>query len=240
MPATLAHDYNGWYEPINPRNEIGRFVERLMRLTKVTLTQTSLTSQGLGLGDRSTFVATGERTFRRERDPLPVVVLIRDRSEGTLIEMGGVTFRRLLPGVAWLQIVLCLATILLAAGAVVFALVWVPRRLWGGLRGAPHLRVRALPLFATLSGVVLLATASVSFGEVIERLGRPTPWSIAIFILSLVFPLLAFWCLAVAWRARKAPMPRLVWWHSFATALALSVVAAYLAYWGIVGVRTWA
>jgi CubicO group peptidase (beta-lactamase class C family) len=237
LPSQVAKAYDGWYEPITPRQELGHFALRLVGMKKVTVGESGFTLQGLG--KRKVFVATGPHTFRHANEAVATAALISDRSEGTLIEVGTATFRRLPPGVAPLQMASVVTILILAQSTLVFALVWVPRRFWGGLRTATHLRTRTLPLLSTLAGLALLVAIAATIPDPIERLGHPTVWSVSIFALSIAFPVLSFWSLFAAWRARHVPMPRLVWWHSFAAALALSTASAYLAYWGLAGWRSW-
>lgn len=237
LPPSLAHEYNGWYEPINPRNEAYRFLSRMFEMVKLEVGDTGFTLGGLG--EKRSFVATGQRLFRSKPEPVATAVFIADRSVGTLIQVGGDTFRRLPGGVAQLQWALCVSPIALGITSFLFALVWIPRRLWGGLRGAPNLRVRVLPLLATLAAFALSAIAVQSLNEPLDRICRFSAWSVSIYILSIAFPVLSAWSLIVAWRTRRASMSRVVWWHSFTTALSLSIVSAYLAYWGAIAVRTW-
>jgi hypothetical protein len=42
------------------------------------------------------------------------------------------------------------------------------------------------------------------------------------------------------WRARAQEVRRGVRWYSTAVILALLIAAVYLAYWGFIGLRTWA
>lgn len=233
----LAAAYDGWYEPISPRQEIARAFERLLLLTRVTVQDTRLAWHPINRR-QAAYVAVSERLFRRESDPVPTLALIADRSEGTLIQNHWQTYRRVPTAWAITQIVFVAVAALLCAATLVFAIVWVPRALWGGLRGAPHLGVRLLPVFTL---VTLGAMADVLFAapfDIIERFGRPTGWAIAFFLLSLMLPVGAVAGLVQAWRAR-ALRPRAVWWLAFATSGALTIVSAYLALAGIIGLRTW-
>jgi hypothetical protein len=42
------------------------------------------------------------------------------------------------------------------------------------------------------------------------------------------------------WLARKREIRRFVRWHSIVVTSALLVAVVYLAYWGVIGIRTWA
>jgi hypothetical protein len=107
--------------------------------------------------------------------------------------------------------------------------------------GGGHLGVRLLPLLATLSAVVPAAYFLLPGGtpEMIQRFGRMTLWSLALFFLTLALPACAVAGVVQALRHRRERINRVVWWHSFVTSVMMTVVSIYLAYWGIIGLRTW-
>lgn len=237
VSTRLRADYEGWYEAISPRAEVTRFFTRLFAFKDLVATPDGLT------WGSTKFVATTDRLFRRASDPVPTLALISDHAEGTLVQEVAVeaaTYRRI-PGIrVALEWTAELAAVALMVSSIGFAVVWIPRRLWGRLRGANNMHVRVWPFLASLTGAVLLLVFLSSLQEDIERLGRITPWSVAIFLLSVALPVLGITSLAVVWRARRTEPVRLVWWHSLAVSLAATSVALYLMYWGICGIRTWA
>jgi hypothetical protein len=238
-PSALAPGYAGWYEPASPRNERTRFLARILGLTLVRADQGILSLHGL-LSRQRDFVAVSDRLFRREAETVPTLALIADATDGTLLQVSGETLRRVPPWLPWLEFGVMAAALLLAASSLAFALVWVPRKIFGDLRSVGHLRVRALPALAALAlllcSIPLLAPGG---GNPIERLGTPTLWSVGLFIGTLAFAALAVLGLVVSLLCRHRGINRLVWWHAFAASLLLTVVAAYLASWGVIGIRLW-
>jgi len=74
---------------------------------------------------------------------------------------------------------------------------------------------------------------------IFDRLGHFSPWSAAIFLTTVLF---AISSLASAWTAIRGPgygVRRLLWIHSVIVSFALLIATAYLAYWGVIGLRTW-
>ena len=124
--------------------------------------------------------------------------------------------------------------------SVAFALVWVPRKIFGRMRGVECIGVRAMPVLATLSIVGTQLSVMLAGEDMIERLGRITPWSVSLFASTLASAVFAVLGLVLAWRCRNRPIRRWVWWHAFAASLILTVVAVYLGRYGIVGWRPWA
>lgn len=239
-PAKLAGEYAGWYEPITPRPELIRSFSRLGGLTKLSVLPNGLSLRLLN-GRSLDYVAVTDRLFRRPTgEAAPTMALIADKSEGTLVEGGGLTFRRIPSWMAWLEITFTVVAGLLILGSVAFALVWVPRKLLGRMRTVECLSVRAMPVLATLSLGCALAVMAVDSEDAVTRLGRLTPSSLGICVFTLGFAAFAVLGFVLALKFRHRAIRRLVWWHAFAASLALTVVAIYLGYWGIIGVRLWA
>jgi hypothetical protein len=100
--------------------------------------------------------------------------------------------------------------------------------------------VRLLPLLSTILfgafwGILFLAGRHNRW-----ELGVRSWLTVTIMCLSLAFAVTAVAGLFVAWRARFAVMNELAYWHSVFVGLALVTVAAYMGYWGLLGLRLWA
>src|SRR6185295_19052581 len=98
----------------------------------------------------------------------------------------------------------------------------------------------SLWLWAATPALALLALAAIivlSDADAIKRLGALTPWTAAIFLLTLLLPVATLAGLHAAWlaRARGAGRKLRIWCWS----LGLANVAAtlYLAAHGLVGLR---
>jgi hypothetical protein len=126
--------------------------------------------------------------------------------------------------------------------SLLFAVVWVPRRLLGRMRAVQHLSVRALPLVAVLCliGTFVLLVQAGDATLAINRLGRVTPFSIGVCVLTWLFAVATILGLVQVVRAGPMGVRRSVRIHSLLVVAANVVALAYLAYWGIIGLRTWA
>ncbi len=240
VPEALAMEYSGYYEPISPRAEMTRFMERIMGIRRVTLSATELQVRPL-LGKAQRYYATSDRLFRKDTDPQPTLALIADRSEGTLIQTM-TTFRRISTWFAFAEIGGTAITALLVISALLFALVWIPRKLLGRMRDVQHLSVRAWPLISILclaAAAVLMVISNDEWAS-LQRFAAVTPWSFSVFLLTIAFAVTALVGLVVALRVRRSEIRPLVYIHSLATSIALTVLEICLTYWGVVGVRTWA
>jgi hypothetical protein len=137
---------------------------------------------------------------------------------------------------------------ILVAGFVVLSIfsivLYAPFWMIGGLmrsRRRPAERaMRWWPLIAVLSLVAFVVIFILCSEDLIERLGNFTVWSAALWVVSLLFGLASLVSFLVALRGSSAGVRPGVRRFSRIVSLALVIAAAYLAYWGIIGVRTWA
>jgi hypothetical protein len=97
-----------------------------------------------------------------------------------------------------------------------------------------------LPFLAVLSLMLMLMLLSLG-SQNMARLGFPTPWSISILVLTYVFAILSVAGLVQGLRSLAWPEVSFgLRLYSLLVSLANVTVFAYLAYWGWIGVRTWA
>jgi len=99
--------------------------------------------------------------------------------------------------------------------------------------------MRVWPLIAVLSLIAFVVIFILSTDDLIERMGNLTPWSFGLFAMTLVFAIAVLASLISVLRAGSEAR-RGVRRLSIVVTTALVIAAAYLAYWGIIGLRTWA
>ncbi len=87
-------------------------------------------------------------------------------------------------------------------------------------------------------GIVVLF--SVAMSDPFPRLGAPTPYSVTIMALTILFAFFAALGITVAIEARNVPMNRWNYWYSTVSSGTHLVVALYLLWFGVIGLMTWA
>ena len=243
MSTATAEEFEGVYRIVTVRPEIMRFWMRLITVVRLSIDGERITLTSL-LGINPVdleYVVLSDQLARRADDPASSLALLGSVGGETQIEiaMAG-TFVKVPAGLAWLEIGLAITSLALMFSALVFALVWGPRRLFGKLKGEPGIGVRAWPL---LTVVILSAScALVSIGaetDLRSNLAAPTVYSVGYAMLSVVFFAAACWSVFVLWRARSLPINKIVHWHSVAVMAANVLVAGYFLYWGLIGLRIW-
>lgn len=244
LPAYAA-DYAGWYEPDSPRTELTHFLERLHGLSRVKFQDGKLIVFSAVGWRKERFLPVTATQFRRVPEkgpppPVPTVELLSVNTEGRFIQAEQGTMR-MIP--TWFAIgeILCVLFVILSIVAIV---VYAPFWLFGGLiksRRRPAERaMRFWPLLAVLSLMAFVVIFITASSDLIDRLGNLTVWSASLWAVTLVFALAALASFFVALRRPEEGVRRGVRRFSLIVSLALVIAAAYLAYWGIIGVRTWA
>jgi hypothetical protein len=127
--------------------------------------------------------------------------------------------------------------------ALVSILLYAPFWIIGGLfrrRRRPAERaMRLWPLVAVLSLLAFVVLVNLAGNDAIARLGRLTIWSFGLTLTTSIFALASLASAIALWRARKQEIRRCVRWYSIAVTSALVIASLYLAWWGVIGIRTW-
>jgi len=244
LPSDAA-DYAGWYEPNSPRVEMLHFLDRLAGLSLVRFKDGKLTISNLG-SRNDTFIPVGGRQFRyvskkEAPEPVATTMLLTPNQDGRFIQAGAMTTMKRIPTAeAWLEIVLTAFVVL----SIVSILIYAPFWLLGGLsrqRRRPAERsMRRWPLAAVISLVAFAMIFIICSDDVILRMGNFTVWSAALWFTSVCCGIASLLSVAAAWRTPAEGVRAGVRRYSRTVALALLVLVAYLSYWGLIGLRTWA
>jgi hypothetical protein len=244
MPATAAA-YSGWYEVASPRVQLMHFIDRLSAISRVSFDHDKLLLTSLG--GTQVYVPIVGQQFRRvpkkdPSEPIATLALLTPNEEGRFIQLGlGMMTMKRIP--AWFAIVEIAAT-----GFVVLALIsillYAPFWIFGGLskkRRRPAERaMRIWPLVTVLSLIGAMIVFMLSSDEMIESLGNLTGWSAALFLLTIVFAVSSLFSAVAVWRSPKQGVRSSVRIYSVVVTVALLIATVYLAFWGIIGLRTWA
>ncbi len=241
MPE-VAYEYSGFYRPIAPRYQLWSFAERLMRIHRLTVTDSELRFRSILTGQTDRFLPISDRLARLSDEPITNLVLLDTPNDRTQIQTGRESWARVPAGLVLTEFVLLFGSLTLIASSLLFALVWIPRRLFGKLRGQSGIGVRAWPLLASVLFVALTGLfVTGSSGRSSLKLGEPSFYSVGIMLVGYAFFFASIWGIAAVWRTqRQIPIRPMLKLHSFLVCGANGLVASYLAYWGWIGIRTWA
>jgi len=236
--------YAGWYEPDSPRVELTHFLERLAGLSLFRFRDGKLVITNLG-GNETFFSTSGEqfRNVPKKGDPEPVatLILLKPNSEGLFVQAGaGTTMKRIPAGLAIVEAVLTAFVILSMLSILAYAPFWMLGGLSQRRRRPAERAMRIWPLLAMLSVVAFAVILILCSDDLISRMGNLTVWSVLIFLSTIAFAVAAVASAIAVWRAPAEGVRPGVLRYSVIVTVALLMALAYLAYWGIVGLRTWA
>jgi CubicO group peptidase (beta-lactamase class C family) len=241
LPAN-AQEYAGWYELASPRNEFAVFLVRLLGISRVRFGGGNLLLSSLGQIDQP-FVPVGGEQFRYlpkkgPAEPIATAALLTPNAEGRFVFIGG-TLKRIPTWFAIAEVALVAWFLLAFVSILLYAPFWI----FGGLikkRRRPVERaMRLWPLIAVLSLLAFVGLFILAGNDAIARLGNLTVWSFGLFLTTLIFGVASLASGVALWLARKQGIRRSVRWYSIAVTSALLIAAAYLAWWGVIGLRTW-
>jgi CubicO group peptidase (beta-lactamase class C family) len=244
LPVNAA-DYAGWYEPDSPRTELSHFIGRLVRLSRVRFEDGKMISSALG-GWHQVHIPVEGAQFRFEDneappDPVATLELLTPNPEGRFIQTDSQTTMRRIP--AWFAIgeVLVVGFVVLSIFSIVlYAPFWIIGGLMRSRRRPAERAMRWWPLIAVLSLVAFVVIFILCSEDLIDRLGNFTMWSAALWVVSLLFGLASVMSFLVALRGSSKGVRPGVRRFSRIVSTALLIAAAYLTYWGIIGIRSWA
>jgi len=243
LPANVG-DYAGWYEPDSPRVEMTHFLERLLGLRLIRFRDGKLIVDDVGeRGDQ--YLPVSGMQFRhvpKKEAPAPVaeLALLTPNQEGRFVEVSTRVMKQIPAGLAIGEILLTAFVVLSIAAIVVYAPFWMLGGLSRRRRRPAERAIRIWPVIAVLSLVGFVVLFMLSSDDLIDRLGSLTVWSFALFLSTLVFGLAVLASVASLRRAPGEGVRRGVRRFSMVVTTGLVIAALYLAYWGIIGLRTWA
>jgi CubicO group peptidase (beta-lactamase class C family) len=238
-PAELQN-FVGFYAQRAPRSQLLSFFDEVAGGIRIRLIAGRLTRSSL-FGKPQTLLAAGKNLFRGENEPEATTIFFTDDSGALAFTSNGedsvayaVRTSPLWPYTRIALLILCAALML---SSVAFAVIWIIRKLLGKMKEVRHLSVRIVPLLATLLLFLIPFCFSALNGNAI---GTANLVTVTIFLVTLLFPLLAVAGLILAFRVPGAEIHRGVRAHSLLVSLACCTLAAFLASWGLIGVRLWA
>ncbi len=244
-----AAEYAGWYEPDSPRTEPWHFLERLAGIGRIRFEDGKLLFASLGRWNETYLPVTGTqfRHVPKKDPPEPVATLklLTPNEEGRFIQ-GGIEFTTMKRIPAWLalgELVLTVFVVLSVGSILVYGPFWILAGISKKRRRPAERGVRVWPLIAVLSLIVFVAVIMLCTDDPEHwyvRLGTLTGWSAAVFASTLAFAVSSLGSAIACWRAPREGVRRGVRRFSMIVTIALLIATAYLAHWGIIGLRTWA
>jgi CubicO group peptidase (beta-lactamase class C family) len=244
LTAKELKNFSGYYAPRAPRNQLLAFMEQLTGGTWIRVARGKLECSALFAKGHEPLLPVGKNLFRGEKEPEASAVFFPDAS-GRMIyvrsgEDGEPYGERVFPIWLFTRLLLLAASAVVMATALPYALFWglwlLLARFIKRIKRMKHVRVRAVPLFAVLSLLVVF----FAFTKATDKIGTFNFWSFLIFAGTIVFMLLSLAGLALAVGVPRREMHKWERIHSLLVSMACCVVLLFFSAWHLIGLRLWA
>ncbi len=235
-----ARAIEGLYYPINPRQQVGYFLERVMAVQKLWFEGDRLARKDLLGDDVRYYLPVSDTLFQSAETGWISLTRTTDPLAGKVVHANNRVLKPVSPLVVYSQLGILLLWGLFIATSLIFFPVWLVRRMRGKIPPGPAIRIRLWPLLASVSVVAIVGLFMLGMNDVFVRLGSPTAFSIGIMVASLAYAVFVVMGIHTAYWHRNTAMNRGTWWHSSLASLVHVIVLFYLLYYGVIGLRTWA
>lgn len=229
----------GLYYPINSRQQVGYFIERVFNIQRLSVVGNSLILVPLLGGEPVAYVAESADLYREIETGLISLSRVVDPLAGPVVHAGTFVLKPASAVLAYGQLVIVALWGIAIASSIPYALIWGFRRWRGKIGSGPAIWIRVWPLLAGLSVIAFIALFTIGIEDPFATLGKPTAISVGIMLATLLFGVFAAVGAYVAVRDRRATMNRVNFWYSGSSAFLHLIVASYFAWFGIVGLTTW-
>jgi CubicO group peptidase (beta-lactamase class C family) len=238
--AAELEKFAGFYASRAPRSQLFAFLDDLFGGTRIRVISGKLTRSGL-LGQPEPLLCVGKNVFRSEKEPEGTTIFFTNESGNVALAsfgLQGIPYsERSYLVVALLRIALLSLCMFLMLTTIPYALAWLFMKLVGTMKDVRHLSVRVIPLFATLS-LLLVPVCFVELNG--AQIGAFNRWTAGIFLGSFFFPLLSIIGLVLVLRVPKDEIHRAVRLHSLLVSSACCVLTGFLLSWHLLALRLWA
>jgi CubicO group peptidase (beta-lactamase class C family) len=240
LSSNELRKYAGYYASRSPRSQMLAFLDDLAGGTRVRVTNGKLTRSGL-FGEPEPLLSVGTNLFRSEKEPEATTIFFPTGSGGMALSgsgLDGIPYsERSSLAMPFLRIAILTLCLFLMLTTLPFALIWLFRKLMGAMKEVGNLRVRVVPLLATLAFLVIPLCFTRLDGS---QIGSFNLWTAGIFLGTLFFPLLSIVGLVLVLRVPKEEIHRAVRIHSLLVSSACCVLTGFLLSWHLLALRLWA
>jgi CubicO group peptidase (beta-lactamase class C family) len=240
LPPKALEMFAGYYAPRAPRSQLFAFVDDLTGGTRIRVINGKLTRSGL-FGQPEPLLSVGKNLFRGEKEPEGTTVFfVAETGNWAVVSSGldGISYsERSSLALPFIRIALLSLCLFFMLTSLPYALVWLFIKLVGAMKDVRHLSVRAAPLLATLSLLIVPLCLMKLSGS---QIGSLNFWTAGIFLGTFFFPILSVLGLVLALRVPKEEIHRGVRIHSLLVSSACSVLTGFFWSWHLLALRLWA
>ena len=241
-PLTTAEleAFSGSYELVSQRMQLLAPVNSMLAAVTLSVKDGALVMRELG-EEPTELIPVSTRSFRKAPETEATLAFGADDEGRTMLFTRRDTYRRAAPWRVPLHRAFVVGSLLLIASTVVYGIFWAPLALYRRFRGqrgvGPGLALRLLPLLGALS---LLGGGFGLSRLSLAEIGQANPGTVAFFLGTILFALLSVSSLVAVVASARRSIGRLLRAYAGMVTLASVAFAAYLSWWGVIGLRLWA
>ncbi len=240
IPLSEAHkELVGYYQPINSRQQLSYFIDRVANVYKLELLGDRLKVASLLGGQTAEYVPLTEQLFRTTKNGISRLAITTDPLAGEVIHIGNAVFKPVSSFVVYSQFTIALLWFFSLISSVLFFIVWGIRKLDGKIPSGGATRIRIWPLLASISVIAFAIFFIAGSSDPFKLLGQPSVYSIGILLSSIIFALMALVGVHSAIKERHTEMNRVAYWYCSLSSVLHFAVAIYLLWFGVIGLITW-
>ncbi len=237
----------GYYQQITPATQLlHALLLRFVDIRRLTLENGKLYSENFISRIKRELLPLSKNSFRR-KDRYENHLFFIKENDDFIISCDNFRGNYKKVSTFWVlfQTGVAIFSLLLMISSILFALIWILRKLFGRMKEVKFLRARAFPLLAVLFFFATYLPLFISNlmmdmdKEMMMKLGAFTIQSFALFIFSLCFAIFSLLGLIFSLQSFWVKMNKAARIHSLLVSVANVIVVIYLWYNGVIGIQTW-
>lgn len=241
VPLSRLRALTGYYVSATQSRELLRFYDNLVDVVRIEVSKDRVVADPVRR-EPERLIPVTDRRFRGENEPLPTAVFVEDGEDLLILSYSTAlrgNYRSRSLWMVWSLWIVAASCVVLVLSSLVHAMIWLPRFWLGGISAQEPVRIRVWPLIASLLLVIAGVIIWTLPPNYIQVLGHFSFRSASLYLLSWLFPIVSLLAVIQCLTVMMRPKNESVWWHSLAVSVACLVIAGYLAYFGMIGVKTW-
>lgn len=229
----------GLYYPVNSRQQVGYFMDRVFGVQQLAFEEDRLLRKPLLGGEATAYFPVSAVLYASEETGLISLAQAVDPLLGPVIHVGSMVLKPASPVLIYGQLGIAILWLLAIVTSLLFFPVWGVRKLRGNIASGATIRIRLWPLLAGLSVIALIGLFVLAMSDPFKNLAAPTVYSLGVMLSSIAFAVFAALGVRTAIEERRTEMNRFNYWHASSASFLHGIVAAYMLWFGAIGLMTW-
>lgn len=241
VEVTAEHKkIEGLYYPINSRQDISYFIDRIANVQRLWFDGNKLVRKGLLGGEPAYYYPVTTDLYKSELSGVISLSKAIDPLAGEVVHANNMVLLPTSTFAAYTQLAIGGLWAFVMLSSIFFVLVWGIRKLRGKIPGGATIKIRLWPLLASLSIMLLVFLFIQGSGNPFDAFGVPSVYSVGIMLSTLSFALFAILGSYTSVKERATKINRGTYWFSTISSFVHLIVAVYLLSFGVIGLMLWA